>query len=274
MNPLDQISIFLVMMISIGLMVASIETGFWFGEVRGGKANKSQMAQVRAIMGASLGLLAFMLAFSFNTAQQHFETRIQGYMLEISAIDSAYRGADLLGDTHRGQAQDLLRNFASLRIDTSAAANAGDMDTAVEMIRESELLHDRLWSVAETAMEQDSERESSGIFAQSILAMIDAHDARLQAAFFNRVSPVIWITLAAMSVLSMLIMGYQAGLTGTRSRLATWTLAVTFSFVMMLITDLDRPRTTLFKMNQDLLLEMNRRMHGEEPWRDHSPETE
>ena len=272
MNPIDQISIYLVMAISVGLMIASIEAGFWFGDVREGKPNKSQMAQVRAIMGASLGLLAFMLAFSFNTAQQHFETRIQGYMLEISAIDSAYRGADLLADTHQAQAQDLLRDFARLRIDTSAAANAGDMETVVEMIRESERLHDRLWSVAETAMQQAGERESNGIFAQSILTMIDAHDARLQAAFFNRVSPVIWITLAAMSVLSMLIMGYQAGLTGTRSRLATWTLAGTFSFVIMLITDLDRPRTTLFKMNQELLVEMNQRMHGEDPWRADSVE--
>jgi hypothetical protein len=46
-------------------------------------------------MGASLGLLAFMLAFSFSRAQSHFEAWIDAYLLEISAIDAAYRGADL-----------------------------------------------------------------------------------------------------------------------------------------------------------------------------------
>ena len=41
--------------------------------------------------------------------------------------------------------------------------------------------------------------------------------------------------------LSMIIMGYQAGLTDRRSPLATLTLAVAFSSVIVLIADLDRP---------------------------------
>jgi hypothetical protein len=95
--------------------------------------------------------------------------------------------------------------------------------------------------------------------------MINAHDARLQSALFNRVSPVIWITLAIMALLAMLVMGYQAGLTGTRSSLATLTLAIAFSAVMMLITDLDRPNMTLFRMNQQLMVELENRMEQSVP---------
>ena len=58
----------------------------------------------------------------------------------------------------------------------------------------------------------------------------------------------------------MVVMGYQAGLTGTRSSLATWTLAITFSAVMMLITDLDRPNMTLFHLDQGLMMELENRM--------------
>jgi hypothetical protein len=61
-------------------------------------------------------------------------------------------------------------------------------------------------------------------------------------------------------------MGYQAGLTGTRSSLATWTLALTFSAVMTLITDLDRPNMTLFQMNQSLMVELENRMQGGSRW--------
>jgi hypothetical protein len=69
-----------------------------------------------------------------------------------------------------------------------------------------------------------------------------------------------------MSLLSMTVMGYQAGLTGTRSGLATWTLALTFSAVMTLVTDLDRPNMTLFEMNQSLMVELENRMQGGDSW--------
>ena len=74
-----------------------------------------------------------------------------------------------------------------------------------------------------------------------------------------------WMTLFGMSMLSMAVMGYQAGLTGTRSTFATWTLAATFAFVIILITDLDRPRMSLFQMNQNLMVELHNRMDGGEP---------
>jgi hypothetical protein len=78
---------------------------------------------------------------------------------------------------------------------------------------------------------------------------------------FNRISPVIWLTLLLMSFLSMIVMRYQAGLTGTRSGLATWTLAITFAAVMTLVTDLDRSRMSLFKMNESLMVELQNRIN-------------
>lgn len=266
MNSLDQVPLIAVFGLAVLLQVLFIELGFRVARLRKGKARKEQMAQVRAIMGASLGLLAFMLAFSFSMAQQHFEERNRAYMLEVSAIDSAFRGADLILHEGRQVAKDLLRDFAKLRLETSDAAKRSDMDSVVEMIRKSEMIHDELWAIAEASMEGAGTGEATGIFANSVLAMIDAHDARLQTAFFNRISPIIWLTLFCMALLSMVVMGYQAGLTGTRSGIATWTLAITFSAVMALVTDLDRPNMTLFKMNQQLMVEMENRMEGGAYW--------
>lgn len=266
MTSIDQLSIYSILLICLVTQIISIEIGFRMGEVRKGKPNKSQMAQVRAIMGASLGLLAFMLAFSFNAAQNHFEARTGAYMLEVSAIDSAFRGSDLIKKEEREVAKDLLRKFATLRVDTGRVVKENDMERAVDMIRESERIHDQLWSLAERSMEGAGDGEDTGIFAQAVLAMIDAHDARIQYSFFNRIPPIIWLTLFGMAALSMAVMGYQAGLTGTRSSFATWTLALTFAFVMTLIADLDRPRMTFFKLNQDLMVELNNRMDGGNPW--------
>jgi len=260
MNPIDQIPLGMLVVACILSQAIFIEMGFRFGHWRKAHGVKAQLAQVRAIMGASLGLVAFMLAFAFSMAQQHFEDRNRAYMLEVSAIDAAYRGADMLEEQDRRVAQDLLVEFASLRLNTSQAARAHDLERTVELIRESERIHDALWALAEASMEGAGEGESTGIFAQSILAMISAHDARLQATLFNRISPVIWLTLGTMALIGMLVMGYQAGLTGTRSSLATWSLALAFSIVMALIIDLDRPAMTLFQMNQQLMLQLENRM--------------
>jgi hypothetical protein len=259
-NALDQLSLLALFVICVLSQVLFIEFGFRYGHYRREHGVKAQLAQVRAIMGASLGLLAFMLAFAFSIAQQHFEARTQAYMLEVSAIDSAYRGSDLLEEEPRLLAKDLLKRFAVLRLDTVQAVQAGDRSEVVAMVRESERIHDLLWGIAESAMEGEGNVADSGIFAQSVLTMISAHDARLQAAIFNRISPVIWLTLYIMALLSMLVMGYQAGLTGTRSSLATWSLALAFSVVMALITDLDRPNMSLFNLDQGLMEELESRM--------------
>lgn len=266
MQFLDAVPLLLILVLTVAAQLASIEFGFRLGRVRQGKPNKSQMAQVRAIMGASLGLLAFMLAFSFSMAQQHFEERARAYLAEVSAIDSAFRSAGLLPPEQREEARDQLRTFAEVRLDTTRYARANDIPSVVEMIRTSERIHDTLWRIAETAAASEEAPDDSGMFAQAIMAMINVHDQRLQVSFFNRISPVIWITLFGMAVLSMAVMGYQAGLTGTRSSFATWTLAATFAFVIVLITDLDRPRMSLFHMNQALMVELRDRMDGGERW--------
>ena len=263
MNPIDHIPLPLILLGCILLQLVFIEAGFRYGRHSRGGGHKAQMAQVRAIMGASLGLLAFMLAFSFSIAQQHFEERSRAYMMEVSAIDSAFRGAYLLDERQQGLAQDLLKEFAGLRLETVKAVRASEPERVLALIRESERIHDLLWSIAEASMEDSANAREAGIFAQSVLAMIAAHDARLQAAMFNRISPVIWMTLLLMAALAMVVMGYQAGLTGTRSSLATWTLAITFSAIMTVITYVDRPNMRLFHVNQQLMAELEGRMeHG------------
>ena len=57
---------------SLGMLLC-IEIGYRISTRRGANHAKTQHSQVRAIMGASLGLTAFMLAFTFATAQSHYE---------------------------------------------------------------------------------------------------------------------------------------------------------------------------------------------------------
>jgi hypothetical protein len=255
-STLDILPISVVLLLSFGIMVIAIEIGYKLGNGILSAGVKAQLAQVRAIMGASLGLLAFMLAFSFSIAQSHFEQRTDAYTQEVSSIRSAYISAGLLQQSERVEARQLLQEFVAGRLSVTSAVRENKLDEVLRQIQLGEIIHTKLWHLAE----RDSGFESSNhsdLFAQAVVAMIDANGSRKQSTIYNRVSVVIWLTLMFMSVLGMLIMGFQAGLTGAPSRLATWSLALTFAVVMTLVTDLDRPRMSLFSMNQQQMEELH-----------------
>jgi hypothetical protein len=257
---LDNIPLAWYLAVILAVMLAFIELGFWLGRRHTLKSYKPQMAQVRAIMGASLGLVAFMLAFGFGMGQAHFEARTQAYVLEVNAVKSAYLTADLLSDGNRADARRLLHDFAANRVRTQDEVQAGDVDEAWALILESETMHDALWNLALDENARYPESAGYERFSQAVLDMMVAHNERLEATIYNRIAPIIWVTLFVMAILAMVVMGYQGGLTGTRSRVATWTLAFTFSAVMTLITDLDRPRMALFSMNDQILADLKDHM--------------
>jgi len=245
----DLIPIGFLLFGTIAIMVLFIEYGFRLGQKAHHKAKKAQTSQVRAIMGAGLGLLAFMLAFTFSTAQSHFEARVQSLAEESRIARNAYMQADLLPEPRRTGAKQLLKDYIELRagIGTVSGGNV------------TELQHD-LWLLAVSSETQDNAalgvagRESP--FMASILALTDIHYTRVHSAIMNRIPFTIWITLYLMAALSMIIMGYQAGLTERRSPVATVTLAIAFSAVIILITDLDRPIMSFFEINKQLLVDL------------------
>jgi len=128
------------------------------------------------------------------------------------------------------------------------------------ILNSSEQIHQKLWSVV-SEIERDAKDDPvlaghNISFKDSVLALSDIHYTRVHAGIINRIPFTIWITLYLMAVLAMVIMGYQAGLTDRRSPVATITLAVAFTAVIILIADLDRPVMTFFEVNTQLLDEL------------------
>jgi hypothetical protein len=90
--------------------------------------------------------------------------------------------------------------------------------------------------------------------------MIDLHAKRVQASLRSRIPGAIWIGLFAVAALSLATMGYHAGMVGTRRSLAILAVALTFSVVIELIADLDRPQEGVLKVSQHALLDAQRSM--------------
>jgi hypothetical protein len=264
----DLVPIWLLLIGTILIMILFIEYGFRLGKSAQSTAKKAQTSQVRAIMGAGLGLLAFMLAFTFSTAQTHFESRVQNLAEEARIARNAFMQADLLVEPYRTKAKQLLKDYVGIRSDISRFAGKKDLEQKIgKALRESEEIQQNLWTLVTVhdapVKKGKVKTEQNSSFMASVLALTDIHYIRVHSAIMNRIPFTIWITLYLMAALSMIIMGYQAGLTDRRSPVATITLAVAFSAVIILITDLDRPVMSFFQINTQLLVDLNEYMEAD-----------
>jgi len=259
----DLIPVWLLLIITVLMMALFIEYGFRLGKKARATAKKAQTSQVRAIMGAGLGLLAFMLAFTFSTAQSHFEARVQDLAEEALIARTAFMQADLLEEPRRSEARKILKDYVALRPDSRDADDKPTPERLTELLEKAEAYQHELWVLA--VKPDDTAKGSTpyahdNSFTNTVLALTIVHYKRLHSAVMNRIPISIWMTIYLMAFLSMIIMGYQAGLTERRSPVATLTLAIAFSSVIVLIADLDRPVMSFFKINDQLLVELYEQM--------------
>ena len=245
----------------VAVFLVAAEGGYRLAGYRLHRKDVGQTSQAGAIMGATLGLLAFMLAFTFGMGASRFDTRKQLVLDEANAVRTAYLRADLLPQSARAEFRDLLREYVAVRV---RAVGKGE-DELRQGIARSEELHGLLWSRAVALAGGKGSPVFAGLFIQSLNNVIDLHAKRVTAGLRNRIPVSIWVTLYFVASLAMVVMGYHARLTGRRSTMATVALVMTFSAVMLLIMDLDRPDQHLFQVSQRAMADLLEKMHQPVP---------
>jgi hypothetical protein len=206
------------------------------------------------MVGATLGLLAFILAFTFGLAAARFDTRRQVLLDEANAIGTTYLRAGILPE-QREEIRALLRDYVGTRLEAIRSGNIA------EGIRQSENIQHQVWAQAVAVGEKNPNSIVVGLFIQSLNEVIDLHAKRVQAGLRSRIPGAIWVGLFAVAALSLATMGYHAGLVGTRRSLAVLAVAFTFSVVIELIADLDRPQEGVLRVSQRALLDVQRSMN-------------
>lgn len=234
----DAISIDSLFLLTVAFMLLMLEAGYRLGLRAQSNSAKAQIAQVRALMGATLGLLAFMLAFTFSNSQTHFEDRMQYQIDEAVVAKNAFMRAGLAEEPLRTRARELLLNFVDGRLELTNAIREARTNDIFPLLQRTEEIQLELWSLG-----------VNDEFMTSVLSLMDLHTYRVQAALVKRLPVIIWMTLYFTAVMSMIVVGYQAGLSLKRSPVATYSLALAFAAVMMLIMDLDRPLQSLFELD-------------------------
>lgn len=240
-------------------IVLSVEGGYRLGRWRHTRSDQEKEAPVGGMVAAELGLLAFLLAFTFGIAASRFDERRQVLMDETNAIGTAYLRATMLPEPHRVEVRRLLRAYVDVRI-------AGVQEDSIGVaIRRSEDMQGRLWAEAAAVAEQDPRSIPVGLFIQALNEVIDLHAKRVQVGLRSRIPVTVWVVLFGVSVLSFGAMGYHGGLTGTTRSPSVLAMALTFAAVIWLVADLDRPHQGLLRVSQQAMIDLRNTMAAPSP---------
>ena len=257
--PLDVLPLWALFVLLLLGNLLLYECGFRLGRLRSRQAQKESDASVSAIVASELGLLAFMLAFSFGIAASRFDLRRTTVLYEANAIGTTYLRAAMLPSAQGEPVRQLLRDYVDVRL--QAVAKAMPID---QVLHRSEEIHQQLWAEAVTAAERDAHSLPTELFVQSLNELIDLHSARVMASLRNRMPLPVWVVLFGVGFLSFFTMGYQGSVTRASRSPATVVMALTFVAVIWLVADLDRPGEGFLHVSQDPLIDV-REMMGSGP---------
>lgn len=240
---------FLVVLIPIFL-------GQRYGTSRSKKLDDLQHTPVGSVVGAAFGLLAFMLAFTFQIVTNRYDARKELLLDEVTNIRTTYLRAGLLKEPLRSESKNLLIEYIDLR-----AQLASDTTKLTLAISRSQQILGKLWENAETLAEEDRSSEVYALYTTSVNDLVEKFNQRLTMTFEYRIpSMVLWI-LFIIAFFSMFSLGYQFGISGKGSFHINVLLAIIFAVVMFLIMALDRPETGVARLNQKPVLSLQKQLH-------------
>lgn len=241
---------------TILVVMISIEAGYRLGQIAHRRSVDEKESPVSAFAGAVLGLVAFMLAFTFSIVSDRYDARKGLVREEANAIGTAYLRTDFLQEPDRADAKRLLKEYLDARV---AAAQAGivDPEHVKNVLSEANRIQGRLWDMAVTNARKDMNSDVAALYIESLNAVIDIHALRVAVGLQARIPIGIWSVLYGLTILGMMGIGYHTGIAGSKRSMATLILALSFALVIAMIGSLDRPGGFI-KITQQPLIDLQR----------------
>ncbi len=255
-QPLDDIPVFLFVAIFVLINLVAYEIGFRLGQrTHKTAAATADEGPTGMIVGSILALMAFLLAITMGMASDRYDNRRGLVLAEANALGTTYLRAGYLSEPNASEMQDLIREYVPLRIGTS------DRAQLASNIAESEGLQALMWTIAEDEA-RTNPSDVTALFIESLNEVIELHESRVVAGVYARVPPTILWLLVAGVILSLGLVGYNAGLTGKRSPVIATVLVISLGATLWLVIDLDRPAEGLIQTSQQPIIDLQERLES------------
>jgi hypothetical protein len=215
--------------------------------------------QLANVQGATLGLPALLLGFSFALATGRFSDGVQLIVTEANDISTAWLRCHLLPEAERDAARNKLRAYVAQR---GAFYDEQTQDEQDASLAASTRLQGEIWDLVASAARKTPELANA--LLPSFNDMFDVQSARAAAA--RRHLPRMLLTLLlACSTVSVASVGYGCGVTGKRNIVQTTALAFLISGTLWAIMDMDHPHKGLIRVGHQPILELQKSLEKSSP---------
>ncbi len=239
---------------TMALVLLSTYAGIALARFRKKHLLEDQETSVNAVVGPSTALLAFLLAFTFGLTASRFDAKRGLLLEEINAIGTTFLRASLIPEPHGAAVRALLKEYVDLRVEL-----ARHPEKAKPLIRRSEELQGLMWPHAAALAKADLKNpEIATLFVDSLNQMFDAQTKRITVSVFYQMPLAIWIALLAVTIFSMLEVGYLLGMFDHVNWLLILVLSLALATVILLIADLDRNAAGLIRVELQPMVDLQR----------------
>jgi hypothetical protein len=251
---LRSLPLWLIGLILITACVLAREAGLWLrrrADRRSPESNAHPSDGANHIVSAIFALLAFLIGLTFSIALDHFNSRRALVVEEANAISNVYQRAGLFDEPDQTRLQTLLREYARSRIAPDGLWGAA-MDARLSEARNQRA---QLWYAAREAIYPVRETELASYFVDAMNEASNVGVRREIAGHGHIPTRIIGVLLLYLLAASAAL-GYTLGPDNRGRRLASTCLVVLFSVAIVLILDIDRPRTGTVTVPQVALQEL------------------
>ena len=187
--------------------------------------------------GSLLGLMALLLAFSFNMAATKHEGRRQIIIEEANTISTAILRCDLLPDSSKQAFWPHFKQYVESRINYY---DAGENPDKIKAALEEAVTHlNRIWNQTANLAKNPDNRSRADQMATLVSTMKNIATTR-EAARVEPVPALIIIVLLALVFISSFVTGFSTK-PGNRNVLLSIAFALMTTVVLFLIMELSRP---------------------------------
>jgi hypothetical protein len=255
--------LWLIFVFTVVIVLLSVYIGYKVGNYVYRISKDGAGSSAGSVVAASLGLLAFMLAFTFGIAANRFDARKQIVLDEVNTIGTTYLRANILPEPPRTKVRKILRDYVDERAALVSKNYWNKPDKIQQLIDSAEAKQDQLWSYAEDLGRQYPDSEIVSLFISSLNDMIDLHTKRIVVVLEYHIPAAIWGALYLLSVLSFGLIGYEIGISGGGNVFVSLIIALIFSTVIILIMDLDRPMQGYIVVSQKPMIQLQQKLNLE-----------
>ena len=243
--------LWIVFAATVAVIIVSIYSGIFISRIRRKNISMENDMPVDTIVGASLALLGFLLAFTFGFTASRYDSKKQLLLDEVNSIGTTFLRAGFLPEPYCNEVRSMLRKYVDLRIELI------DHPEKIKfIIEESVSLQEAMWRHAEAVTKEDLKNpDIVSLFIVTLNETIDLQTKRITVALVYRIPDIIWYAILSLLIISMFEVGYLL----INSKKSNWimllALSLAFSLVILMIITFDRSDGGI-KLNQQPMIEL------------------